>query len=45
MLITSLVEFPFLNAEMAKAQCPVGEFRCDQFACCLGFTINGSISP
>src|SRR4029077_17740750 len=26
-------------------QCPVGEFRCDQFCVLSGFTINGSISP
>src|SRR5215467_4198274 len=31
MLIASLVEFAHcLNADAANAQCPLGEFRCDQ---------------
>jgi hypothetical protein len=31
LLIASLVEFAHcLNADAANAQCPLGEFRCDQ---------------
>jgi hypothetical protein len=43
MLIASLIESPITkiespitkNADVAKTQYPVGEFRCDQFACYL----------
>src|SRR5438874_2739238 len=41
-LIASLVEFPFLHADVATAQCPVGEFRCDQFACYLGSLLTAA---